>query len=166
MRTHVIVVAAGIVAFACVAGCGERTDSSQSKGSGSGSATSSAVTAMPAKSPLDDGPRAFEGTVDHERAEVGGKLFQTKGCTACHTFGKRATGPDLAGVTQRRTARWMESQILHPETMVKQDPISHELFAQFALQMTNQGLTQDEAKSVIEYLKQKDHESSEKQEGD
>ena len=28
---------------------------------------------------------------------------------------KRLTGPDLRGVTRRRTAQWMESQILHPE---------------------------------------------------
>ena len=51
----------------------------------------------------------------------------------------------------------MENQILHPDVMVKTDPISHALFAQFALQMPNQGLTPDQAKQVIEYLKKRDH---------
>ena len=61
----------------------------------------------------------------------------------------------------RRTAAWMEQQILHPDLMVKQDPISRQLFAQFALQMPNQGLTPDEARAVIEYFKHRDHETSE-----
>jgi cytochrome c1 len=55
----------------------------------------------------------------------------------------------------------MENQILHPEVMTKEDPISRQLFAQFALQMPNQGLTPEEAKSVIEYLKHQNHESGE-----
>jgi mono/diheme cytochrome c family protein len=149
------------LATAVAAGCG----GSPQEAADSGAATSEAAasSAMPATSTLDQGPRAFESTVDEALAEAGGKLFQTKGCTACHTFGRRATGPDLAGVTKRRTAQWMEQQILHPEKMVKEDPIARELFAQFALQMTNQGLTPEEAKSVIEYLKHKDHEAAEHQ---
>jgi cytochrome c551/c552 len=116
---------------------------------------------LAAVSQYDGGPRAFETTGNEEMAEHGKTLFQTKGCSACHTFGKRSTGPDLAGVSQRRTAAWMEHQILHPDVMVKQDPISHGLFAQFALQMPNQGLTSDEAKAVIEYFKHRDHEAGE-----
>jgi hypothetical protein len=61
----------------------------------------------------------------------------------------------------RRTAAWMESQILHPDLMVKQDPTAHALFAQYALQMPKQGLTPDEARSVIEFFKYKDHEAGE-----
>lgn len=146
---------------AAVVGCGG--GSSSTAGGDAKPATTSSSAAIPATSAYDQGPRAFESPVDKALAEAGEKLFQTKGCTACHTFGKRATGPDLAGVTQRRTAQWMEQQILHPEKMVKEDPIARQLFAQFALQMTNQGLTPEEAKSVIEYLKHKDHEATETQ---
>jgi hypothetical protein len=53
----------------------------------------------------------------------------------------------------------MEHQILHPDVMTKQDPIAHQLFAQYSLQMPNQGLTADEAHAVIEFLKHKNHES-------
>jgi hypothetical protein len=66
------------------------------------------------------------------------------------------------GVTRRRTAQWMEQHILHPEIMVKQDPLSHELFGEYNLQMANQGLTPDEAKAVIEYFKKLDEESEAK----
>jgi cytochrome c551/c552 len=100
-----------------------------------------------------------ESPVDQAMAEKGEKLFQTKGCSACHAFGKKVTGPDLDGVTMRRTALWMENQILHPEVMTKQDPIARELFAKHSLQMPNQKLTPEEARAVIEYLKHKNKES-------
>jgi hypothetical protein len=53
----------------------------------------------------------------------------------------------------------MEQQILHPDVMVKEDPIARGLFAQFALQMPNQGLKPEEAAAVIEYFKHMDHEA-------
>jgi mono/diheme cytochrome c family protein len=132
---------------ALLSGCGGKT-----------SQEGAAKTASSSGSKYDAGPRASESPVDHEKAELGEKLFSAKGCSACHAFGKRVTGPDLAGVTKRRTAEWMENQILHPEVMTKEDPISHQLLATYATQMPNQGLTQDEARSVIEYFKHKDKE--------
>lgn len=114
------------------------------------------VSAMPASSPLDEGPRAADSPVDKSLEDQGEKLFKDKGCSACHTFGKKLTGPDLAGVTHRRTARWIERQILHPDLMVKEDPIAKQLFATHMLQMPNQGLTEAQAKAVIEYFKHQD----------
>jgi len=146
----------GVATLVAVAGCGGSTPAEKSSGSAPGAVTGGAVATV---SKYDQGPRAGETPVDKVLAEQGEKLFQTKGCSACHAFGKKVTGPDLAGVTMRRTAQWMENQILHPDVMVKEDPISHALFAQFALQMPNQGLTPEEAKAVIEYFKHKDQES-------
>jgi cytochrome c551/c552 len=128
-------------------------------------ASAASAGAMPDQSPLDKGPRAAElGAPNAAAAEQGEKLFTSKGCSACHAFGRRLTCPDLAGVTHRRTAQWMQGQILHPEVMTKSDPISHALFAQFALQMPNQHLTEDEAKAVIEYFKTHDAEGAEAKE--
>jgi len=147
--------------IAVLAGCGGGAKQSAGTDGGAGSTPAPAAppsaTAMPDKSPYDQGPRAFDqGPADKTAAALGEKLFSTKGCSACHAFGKRLTCPDLAGVTQRRTARWMENQILHPEVMTKSDPISHGLFATYALQMPNQHLTESEAKAVIDYFKSRD----------
>ena len=131
-------------------------------GCGGGGAKDQAATTMPETSPLDVGPRAGDSPVAAALAVKGEALFKAKGCTACHAYGKRLTGPDLKGVTRRRTAAWMESQILHPEIMIKQDPISRKLFAEYNLQMANQGLVADEAKAVIEYFKKMDEESEAK----
>lgn len=147
---------------AALAGCGGQK---QTPGSDTGASSAPApspsagpsATAMPDQSPFDAGPRAFEtGPADKAAAAAGEKLFSTKGCSACHAFGKRLTCPDLAAVTHRRTALWMQNQILHPEVMTKSDPIAHGLFATYALQMPNQHLTETEAKAVIEYFKSRD----------
>lgn len=121
--------------------------------------TSAAGTAIVSK--YDAGPRAGEQPIDERLAKSGEQLFKDKGCSACHAFGAKSSGPDLKGVSMRRTALWMENQILHPEVMVKEDPIAREMFAKYALQMTNQHLAPAEAKAVIEYLKYQDHEQAE-----
>jgi mono/diheme cytochrome c family protein len=147
--------AALMATLLALSGCGSREAGETPRGSS---------TATPAAtSSLDAGPRAIESDRDDDAAKVGEQLFKDKGCSACHAFGQRVAGPDLAGVSRRRTAKWIESQILHPDKMVKEDPIARQLFAQFALQMPNQGLTPDEAKQIIEYFKHQDHEAEERQ---
>lgn len=154
---HQLAGAAFALSMLLVAGCGGKKAAEDSASTSSSSTTS--ATTMPAISPFDSGPRAAESKVDEAAAKQGEGLFQTKGCTACHGFGKRVSCPDLAGVASRRTALWMKNQILHPEKMTKEDPIAHQLFAQFSLQMPNQGLTEGQALAVIEFLKHKDHEA-------
>jgi mono/diheme cytochrome c family protein len=148
-------VKASVVALALISlsGCGaKQTDTTHSDSASAATATTSS---------LDSGPRAGDDPIDEALAKAGEPLFKDKGCSACHAFGTRMSGPDLNGVTMRRTAKWMENQILHPEVMTKQDPISRQLMGEYALQMPNQGLTPEQAKSVIEYLKHRDHEASE-----
>lgn len=145
-----------VFALAVLAGCGGKPAEQTSTSSSAPAPSTPASGGLLEKSLYDDGPRAGESPVDAAAAAAGEKLFSTKGCTACHAWGKRLTGPDLKDVTSRRTATWMENQILHPDVMTKTDPISHGLFAQYALQMPKQGLTEAEAKQVIEYLKKRD----------
>ncbi|MCC6350576.1 MAG: cytochrome c [Candidatus Eisenbacteria bacterium] len=143
-----------VSALVVLAGCGGKAED---QGSSSASASPApAAGKLLAKSLYDDGPRAADSPVDAAAAAAGEKLFSTKGCTACHAWGRKLTGPDLKDVTKQRTATWMENQILHPDVMVKTDPIARALFAQFALQMPKQGLTETEAKQVVEYLKKRD----------
>ena len=138
-----------------LAGCGGGSGAPGASGSNASSSAAATV------SKYDAGPRAGEQPINQDLVEAGEKLFKDKGCSACHAFGAQLSGPDLRGVSMRRTALWMENQILHPEVMVKEDPISHTMFAKYALQMTNLHLTPAEARTLIEYLKHQDHEQSE-----
>lgn len=157
MNRFTLLFALALAGAATLSGCGAGKEDAAPAASGTASTGSVA-----AVSKYDTGPRAGESEADEALAEQGKQLFSNKGCTACHAFGKKMSGPDLAGVTMRRTAQWMENQILHPDRMVKEDPIARELFAKHALQMPNQGLTPEEARAVVEYLKHQDHEAAEK----
>lgn len=136
--------ALAVVGSVALAGCGGAKNEKPSAGAGGVSAS---------ESKYDAGPRAAEEPVDAALATRGEELFKTKGCSACHAFGARLSGPDLTGVASRRTAAWMQQQILHPDVMTKEDPIARKLMAEYALQMPNQGLTPEEAKAVVEFLK-------------
>lgn len=150
-----------MLALPVLAGCGQKPAENKPAEPAAAAVTDTAA-AAPAlqlleKSLYDEGPRASEGAVNASMAAAGEKLFATKGCVACHTYGKKMTGPDLKGVTSRRTALWLENQIMHPEVMTKTDPIAHALMAENNnVQMLNLHLTQAEAQSMIEYLKKLD----------
>jgi cytochrome c551/c552 len=146
VRNHI---APGIVLIVllAVAGCGGQ------KAEPTPPPPAAAPAAFVPPADLDQGPRAGESAMDEALAAQGEKLFTARGCVACHAFGKTVVGPDLKGVAMQRTARWMEAQILHPVEMVQQDPISRELMTRYKTQMTNQGLTPDEAKAMVEYIK-------------
>jgi mono/diheme cytochrome c family protein len=143
-------------------GCGQKSTPSESSTPAVTATPGGTAAAFTVPTDLDQGPRAASTPADESMAKAGERLFQTRGCSACHGFGKRISCPDLDGVTTRRTAKWIHTQILHPDAMTKQDPIARQLFAQFMLQMPNQGLSSTQADSVLEFLKHKNHETSEK----
>ncbi len=95
------------------------------------------------------------GALESGLALKGKNLFEVK-CSACHKLEARHVGPALAGVTGRRSPEWIMNMMLNPEEMVQKDPIASELFAQFMTPMANQSLTQDEARAILEFLRQSD----------
>ncbi len=139
-----------------LAGCGAKQEPVAEQTPAPAPAPAAPPPAVVLPAGLDEGPRAAASPVDEAQAKVGEGLFTTKICATCHGFGKKITCPDLKGVTQRRTAKWMESQIRHPDVMSKQDPIARGLLAQYALPMPPQGLTEEQARALIEFLKRQD----------
>lgn len=120
--------------------------------SGSDSAATRAES-TPAAQPASVSP-APSGPVDHELAERGQTLFRAKGCNGCHTIGGgRLTGPDLAGVTERRDYGWTVAMITKPDSMIKTDPTARQLFAEYMTPMLNMSITPDEARAIYEYLR-------------
>lgn len=90
--------------------------------------------------------------VDKYLAESGKDLFKTN-CTACHKFSDRHIGPALSGIMDRRSPEWIMNMILNPEIMVQQDSIAKSLFEEYNSPMSNQGLSQDDARAVLEYMR-------------
>ncbi|TQD39758.1 c-type cytochrome [Haloflavibacter putidus] len=92
-------------------------------------------------------------TVDQDLASKGKDVYN-KMCTACHKPTKRFIGPAPAGILERRSPEWVMNMILAPEKMVREDPLAKDLLIEFnGSPMANQGLTEEEARAVLEYFR-------------
>lgn len=96
----------------------------------------------------------ISAAIDPAIATEGEAIFAAK-CTACHKIGKRYIGPDLTGVTTRRTPEWIMNMILNPVEMVANNEIAKKLIAEYTAPMANQNLTEAEARKVLEFFRTK-----------
>ena len=92
------------------------------------------------------------GEFDEALAKKGEDIYKIK-CTACHDPEKTKVGPAPHGVLKRRTPEWIMNMILNPEQMATKDPIGRGLLMKYNTVMANQGLTQEEARAVLEYFR-------------
>lgn len=93
-------------------------------------------------------PAAIDAALAHEGQEE----FEVK-CAACHHMGERFVGPALGEVTSRRSPAYIMNMILNPQEMVEQHPVAKELLAQYMSFMPNQGITREDARAILEYLR-------------
>jgi len=133
-------------------------------GDGSRGADESPDAAPP---PADGGLTAFQvehgigplteavtlGELDPDLAAQGALVFEAK-CSACHKLGERYVGPALGDVLDRRTPAFVMNMMLNPQEMYERHPEMKKLLAEFMSYMPNQNLTRDDARAVVEYLRQ------------
>jgi len=142
---------AGLLTIAAACG-GSGGEGSSSEGGGRDDPAVAATPASEAERLI--ALESFPDPPDPALADLGAQLYQQKGCIACHTIGGgRLVGPDLTGVTARRTPGWIAAQILNPDSMIRNDPVTRELFAEYMTPMSNQGLTVEDVRAVLEYLR-------------
>ncbi len=86
--------------------------------------------------------------------DAGKKVFETK-CFSCHSIGSGdKQGPDLKGVTDRRSEEWLGEFIRSPTAMSAKDADAAEIFKKFSPEvMPDQQLTDDELSSISELIK-------------
>jgi mono/diheme cytochrome c family protein len=86
-----------------------------------------------------------------QSTQEGQTLFGTK-CYSCHNIGSGdKTGPDLKGVTSRRTKDWVYQFVNGPAAInAKGDPVAKQLFSKFGgVVMPDQGLTPAQIDSIL-----------------
>ena len=95
----------------------------------------------------------FETTINNDLAEKGKATFNQK-CTACHMANRKLIGPAMNGIYERRSPEWVMNLLLNPAEMLKKDPVAIALLKEYNnIMMLNQNLTNDEARSITEYLR-------------
>ena len=93
------------------------------------------------------------GPLDEALAGEGKTIYEAF-CLACHKPTEKFIGPAPAGIMDRRSPEWIMNMILNPEQMVREDPIVKELLVEYNMApMANQGLTEDQARKILEYFR-------------
>lgn len=100
-------------------------------------------------------PLVLEAAIKEDLAKKGESIFQAK-CSACHKVEERYVGPALKGVTERREPEWIMNMILNPQGMLDKNATAKELLGEYMVPMTFQNLTQDEARTILEYFRKID----------
>ncbi|TDS12829.1 cytochrome c [Maribacter caenipelagi] len=91
--------------------------------------------------------------IDAALAKKGEEVYAQL-CLACHRTEKKFIGPAPTGILNRRSPEWVMNMILNPEVMVKEDPLAKDLMAEFnGAPMSNQGLTEEQARSILEFFR-------------
>lgn len=91
--------------------------------------------------------------IDEDLARRGEEVYSEK-CIACHKVGSTFIGPPPDGILKRRSPEWVMNMILNTEEMLQKDSLARALFMEFNGQlMTNQNVTQDQARAILEYFR-------------
>ncbi len=135
--------------------CGQRKSPEATASDSSGASAGTAAALTPEQLRDGIGPvRAvtLAASMDPALVSQGEQIFTTK-CSACHRLDRRYVGPALGQVTQRRTPAYVMNMILNPTEMTQKHPVAHQLLGTLMTQMPNLGLTEAQARAVLEYLR-------------
>jgi nitrite reductase (NO-forming) len=92
--------------------------------------------------------------VPSDPSAVKGKLSFESKCLACHSIGGGdKLGPDLYGISKRRTDAWLAKWLKSPEQMLASDADAKAMFDKYKVPMPNQNLTDEEIREYVIYFK-------------
>lgn len=158
MKKFIVILSVGILTI-LVMSCNSNSDNKKT------SDTSSTTTSTTENGNPSYDPNRGEGkfttvdvgeTLDVAMATSGEKIQSVK-CGSCHKLtDERLVGPGWKGITERRTPVWLMNFITNPDPMIDKDP---ELQAQLEIclvRMPNQGLSDEEARHILEFMRKND----------
>lgn len=119
-------------------------------------AVAAALVVVPAAlAAQEEGVTQEEGiTVDPALAKKGQSLWNSRGCTGCHSIGGgKRSGPDLAGVLERRELDWLRRWLKNTTEMLESDSIAMAMLAEYNnTKMPNLRLTDANVEALLHYI--------------
>lgn len=160
MKKVLVIVSISAVLYAC--GGSNTTPSTDSQNG----ASSAEATSNSSENPSYD-PNRGEGKFSAENVKVGatldatmaaeGEKIQGVKCSSCHKHTEeKLVGPGWKGVTTRRTPEWIMNFITNPDPMIDKDPAVQSQLEICLVRMPNQGLNDEEARNVLEFMRKND----------
>ena len=94
--------------------------------------------------------------LDENMVTTGKNVYDVK-CSSCHKVTEeRLVGPGFKGVTDRRTPEWIMNFVTNTEEMLAKDTAAQNMLEVCLVKMPNQGLSETDARSVLEFLRKND----------
>ena len=94
--------------------------------------------------------------LDQQMAGQGKGIYEVK-CQSCHKLTEeRLVGPGWKGVTDRRTPEWIMNFVTNVDVMIEKDTAAQRMLEECLVRMPNQNLSETDARSVLEYMRQND----------
>jgi nitrite reductase (NO-forming) len=109
--------------------------------------------AAPPKTDLEHHNMEASATPTEPGAVQGKLAFESK-CLACHSVGQgKKLGPDVAGVTRRRTDQWLTRWLKAPEKMLETDAAAKAMLKEYNnVPLPNQNLSEAEIAQYLKYF--------------
>lgn len=95
-------------------------------------------------------------SLDAAMAGNGEKVYGVK-CSSCHKLTEeKLVGPGWKGVTARHEAPWIMNFITNTDAMLNKDPKAQAQLEICLVRMPNQSLTDEDARSLLEFMRKND----------
>lgn len=148
MKYYIFYLSVGFLLYAC--GGGTKTDTAAETTPGEATAAEdSIVKGTVGHVELSDPP-------DTDLIAEGQSIYDSK-CSKCHTLNsEKSKGPGWAGITNRRAPEWIMNMILNVNVMLDVDSLAHSLLEDADMEMPDQRIPVNQARSVLEFMRQND----------
>ena len=94
--------------------------------------------------------------LDKAMIEKGKSIYDVK-CNACHKLtDEKLVGPGWKGVTDRRKPEWIMNFVTNTDEMLDKDANAKALMEVCMVRMPNQHLGDDEARAMLEFMRNND----------
>jgi mono/diheme cytochrome c family protein len=107
---------------------------------------------------VKEGEIAFTNPLNAEWVKEGKGMYELK-CQSCHRLTEeKLVGPGWKGVSKRRSPTWITNMITNVDMMLESDPEAQKLLELCLVRMPNQNITKEDARKVIEFMRNNDGE--------
>ena len=139
-----------------IASCGGSSEQAQTTTTEQPAATADVSTYDPKRGEGKYSHVDLPAALDQEMAKDGEAVYGVK-CSSCHkTTDEKLVGPGWKGVTTRKAPEWIMNFITNPDPMIDKDPEVQAQLEICLVRMPNQGLTDDEARHILEFMRKND----------